>query len=363
MKNRSVFTLVLFVFILTCSVLAQRPLQQRPKPKVAPQSNSKQQTDSRNAQWLSPACTRLRSFFAGYGRETKGTLAELYSSYTREKALATRQRLLNTPEWDTQLPCCPETLRVARESPFFEVDNWLEDWVEKEFILGCYHPGAESDIRSSEFFHRVSQQTAGQQCTYAKNGLLIPPEHAGAGSPDSVSPTVSKEQHLVFDVFPWTKLTRAESDSTWKPDGGCQRPRTFEIEADIISKVWLYVKRGDVLNITSTGRVKFDVEGNEAGPEGSLVRPKTEVGMWGRLLAPTPLPTAPPGALLGGIFTGELRSVEQPTPIHIRNLFYAGKGGDFVMPASGLLVFLVNDGYPENNSGSFFVTVYRSVAR
>lgn len=363
MKHRAVFSIALALLMLTCSVLAQRPAQRIPKPKVVPQSSSKAQNDSKNTQWLSPACTRLRSFFEGWGLETKGVIAELYSSYTRQKALDARQRILSARDWDSQLPCCPENLRIANESPFFEVDNWFEKWAEKEFLLGCYHPGAESNIRTSIFFHKVSQQTAGQQCTYDKNAILIPPENAGAGTPDFVSPTVSQDQHLVFDVFPWTKLTRAESDSTWTPDVGCQRPRTFEIDSTVITNVWLYVKRGDVISISATGRIKFDVEGNETGPEGSLVIPKTDMGILGRLIAPNPLSTAKPGALLGGVYTGELESPGQIIIIEEANPFYAGKAGDYRMPATGYLVFAVNDGYPQNNSGTFRVTLYRKLAR
>lgn len=316
------------------------------------------QNDSKNQLWLSSSCSIERVWFEN--REFLNEMVDMgiYSSYTRQKALNARQQLLNSPDWDSVLPCCPETIDIASESPFFTVDNWFA-----KRVLSCYHPGAVSAIRSSKMYSKVSGQSAGQQCTYDKTGRLIPPNLPGAGTPDVVSPGVSGEQHYFFDVYPWTKLSSEEYSSAWKPDAGCHKSKTFNLDPTIITHVWLYVKRGDIININATGKIKFDVEGNETSPEGSLVIPKTDVGIIGRLIAPNPLPTAKPGALLGGIITEDITSPNQYVTINQENLFFAGKAGDYRMPATGYLSFSVNDGYLQNNSGMFEVTIYRKLAQ
>lgn len=349
---------VVIPLLLWLGVNAQHPKKNKVTTKPAAQSNPQTQNDSKNPQWLSSACKLERFWFEEQYGIGKGITAEVYSSYTRQKALNTRQQIINSSDWINQLPCCPETSDLASESPVFSVDNWFE-----ERVLSCYHPGAESAVRTTELYHAVSGRHSGQQCTYDKTGKLIPPNQPGAGTPDFFSPEVSGEQHLFFDTFSWTKLTLAEYNSVWKPNPGCGSPMSYDINPTIINNVWLYVRRGDVINISATGRIKFDVEGNETGPEGSLVIPKTDVGILGRLIAPNPLPTAKPGALLGGIYTGKLESANQYITIDDENLFYAGKAGDYTMPATGYLGFAVNDGYPQNNSGVFAVSIYRKLAR
>lgn len=327
------------------------------KTNLAKENNSQVKSDSKNLQWLSSAC-RVERFFLEDNIEE--------ANYTRQKALTVRQRLIDSSDWANQLPCCPETIDIASESPFFGFDNWIEETYEElreKTVLSCFHPNANSAIRTSRLYHTVSGQNSGQQCTYDKSGKLIPPNQPGAGTPDFVSPTVNGEEHEFFDVFSWTKLSLSEYNSVWKPNPGCGSPMTYDIDPTIINHVWMYVKRGDVINISARGKIKFDVEGNETGPEGSLVIPKTDVGILGRLIAPNPFPTAKPGALLGGVYTGDLESPNQYITIDQENLFYAGKAGDYRMPATGYLSFAVNDGYPQNNSGVFNVTVYRKLAR
>ena len=336
----------------------QRTLITKPIKQKATQL----QGDPRNMQWLSKVCELNRYYFEHKvgGQIISGqpySDAEIYSSYTRQKALDARQRLIDSPEWDDQLPCCPETIDIANESPLFEVDNFFIEWL----TLACFHPGAESNFRTSKLYHNASGSDAGQQCTYSKNGKLIPPNQPGAGTPDFNSPTVGKE-HIFFDVYPWTKLTLTEYNSAWKPNAGCHNPTNINVDPTVISPGWMYVKRGDVINISATGKIKFDVEGNESTPKGSLAMPQTQLGMLGRDLYPNPLPSAPPGALLGGVVR-DLNSFNQEIEIEEDDLFYAGKGGDFIMPATGYLAFLINDGFLENNSGNFKVTSYRKVAR
>jgi hypothetical protein len=372
--NKVLKSMILFgVLFLVSGVLAQH--RARPAQSKRPENNSKTQKERTNARWLSPDCEEIRHFFEkGYpGDIGKGVGAEVYSSYTRQKALEARQRLIDSPDWDNLLPCCPETERTAIRSPLFTTDSWLwELTLGRHVVLACFHPGAQSDFRTSGLYHRFTGLNAGQQCTYDKNGTLIAPDLPGAGTPDSISPTISADnigvffnEHMFFDVFPWTKLTLAEYNSVWKPDPGCNkpRPRPLDLDPAMINPALLWVERGDVISITATGKIKFDVEGNESGPEGSLVMPKTEAGILGRLFVPTPFPTAPAGALLGGVYTGELKSLPQFMEVAGPNLFYIGKGGDFKMPDNGYLVFLVNDGYLPNNTGSFLISWYRKVAR
>jgi hypothetical protein len=81
------------------------------------------------------------------------------------------------------------------------------------------------------------------------------------------------------------------------------------------------------------------------------------VGIFGRLIAPNPLPTAPPGALIGAIFQGSFENEAQLD--EFTEPFLIGKGTVVIIKASGYLMFGVNDGYMPNNTGGFQVTVSR----
>jgi hypothetical protein len=300
-----------------------------------------------NPRWESRACSIPRN-----GYELR---SDTYSSFTRERALRLRNTL--DTNWHLQLPCCPETMPNTDENQLYEESSWF---------FSCFHPGAEKGVRTSKLYHSlVKPIRSGQQCTYDSRGNLIT-SNAGAGTPDFVSPNsgdTGEELHWEYDVFPWTKLTFTEYNSVWKPNQGCQQPMIYEINPAIIGHISMYVKRGDIININATGTIIFDVEGNKSSPEGSRVIPRTGAGILGRIIAPVPFPSALPGALLGGVYTGGLASINQYISIDGENLFYVGRGGDFTMPASGYLVFTVNDGYLENNSGSFQATIYRKLAR
>lgn len=311
--------------------------QKKTVPKAKPASPNKQ--------WESNACLSASRLLSA------ATFGDV-NDFTRSDALKVRLDIQNANSFDI-LPCCPETFTDTEESDL---------WEESSALLSCYHPGAETSVRTSEWFHNVvNSYRSGQQCTYDKRGTLIV-SGAGAGTPDFVSPNAEngKSDHWKFDVFPWTRLTLAEYNSVWKPNPGCNSRITYSLQPDTWTNIWMYVRRGDVLSFTATGKVKFDVEGNLTGPEGSLVIPKTDVGFFGRLIAPNPLPTAPPGALIGAIFQGGFDNENQSFEFNdITEPFLIGKGTIGIIKADGYLLFGVNDGYLPNNSGGFQVTVKR----
>jgi hypothetical protein len=325
---------------------AQEPVSRKPSSQKPTQKPSTEI----NKRWGSFSCTAPKLFY-----ETKDS----FKNYTRATALKMRATIMaQDPKWTESLPCCPETYDYVKEASIWETP--------KVSFAGCFHPGAYYDVRTSNLFHQVTSSQIGQQCTYTDQGKLIS-TGPGAGTPDFVSPMVDEEKHWVYDVYPWTQLTMAEYDSVWKPNPGCNSGIRYRLHPDLWSNLWMYVRRGDIISFTGAmGQIKFDVEGNVTGPEGSLAMPKTDIGLLGRVLYNNPLPGAPPGALIGAVYQGTFAGNNNEQRIDMSDLtagFLIGRGAIIKIEASGYLVLGINDGFMENNTGWFEVTVQRSVHR
>lgn len=98
----------------------------------------------------------------------------------------------------------------------------------------------------------------------------------------------------------------------------------------------LNARRGETLNFRASGEIKFGPA--SASPAGS-----------GEINQGNPLPSAPTGALIGRIGTG------QP--------FLIGNQSQVQAPAAGQLFLGINDSYVGDNSGTFQVELQRSGVR
>ena len=99
----------------------------------------------------------------------------------------------NPNSWRDGLPVCPLTCKDARN------DDWKSEG------SNSYHPGAK------ECFRKTSDKPgnrSGNQCCYDVNDNLIT-HGPGAGTPDKVSPEVSKWDHYWEDVSPY-------DDNNWQ---------------------------------------------------------------------------------------------------------------------------------------------------
>lgn len=339
------WTLVAGLTLLAALVTyAQRPLPTKSSSRT---SVSKPATQP-NERWESFSCWEPRLFYKSQ---------DSFKAYTREVALRTRNEVVaKGPKWLDLLPCCPETYDYVQQARMWAT--------EEPSFAGCFHPGAYYDVRTSQMYHRVTSSQSGQQCTYTQQGRLIYPGQPGAGTPDFVSPTVDKEKHWLYDVYPWTRLTLHEYVSAWKPNPGCNTPIRYSLHPDSWTNLWMYVLRGDVITFSGAmGQVKFDVEGNVTGPEGSRVVPKTDMGLLGRILYDNPLPDAPPGALIGAVYNGRFVGDNGIIELNMADMtagFLIGRGAMITIGANGYLMLGINDGFLENNSGWLEVTVQRS---
>ncbi|HEX9962640.1 MAG TPA: hypothetical protein VGB00_17035 [Pyrinomonadaceae bacterium] len=336
MKIYKWLLIILCIEAAILSVPAQKPV-----PKKSPNQTNP------NQQWQSFSCILPKGLLIA---------KESYRGYNRAKALQTRTKIsTQNPEWITRLPCCPETYSYTQEASMWETSTIS--------FAGCFHPGAYYDVRTSQVYHQVTNTSSGQQCTYTRQGNLIS-RGAGAGTPDFVSPNVNAELHYINDVYPWTFLTLAEYNSTWKPDVGCNQSSSYRFTPNKWLNAWMYVKRGDVIAFTDAmGKVQFDVEGNTTGPEGSTVMPKTQIGLLGRVLYTNPIPTAPSGALIGAVYQGSFIGTGNNVEIDLSDMtagFLIGRGAIVTIEAEGYLMLGINDGFIENNSGWFEVNIQRS---
>lgn len=103
----------------------------------------------------------------------------------------------------------------------------------------------------------------------------------------------------------------------------------------------LTVRRGEVLNITTTGEIRLSADGNEmASSAGASSQ---------RMAAGAPLPRAYVGALIGRIGNSEP--------------FGIGNATTLTAPASGQLFLGINDDHVADNQGGFRVNIQRSGRR
>ncbi len=110
----------------------------------------------------------------------------------------------NSNDWRIKLnkdiPCpCKVEIHGRTLTPIAKkgTADWQADLAcRARFLPFCwhYHPGAFGCLRSKE----TTAGGARQQCCYSRLGILLPPGHQGAGTPDK-----SVTQHYMVDVMPW----------------------------------------------------------------------------------------------------------------------------------------------------------------
>ncbi len=102
---------------------------------------------------------------------------------------------------NSQIPCpCNVNIGLWSLTPTdpSAADDWKIDWACVAWGLPLcwrFHPGAHGCLRSKA----STTDGAGQQCCYDASGVLLPPEHPGAGSPDKA---VRFREHQDVDVKP-----------------------------------------------------------------------------------------------------------------------------------------------------------------
>jgi hypothetical protein len=261
----------------------------------------------------------------------------------------------HNPDWTEFLPSCP------LKSPSVGMSKWTS-WTTGGFInetfsnLGCFHPGAKSCFRSSKGYQSTKRgngniATQGiitnsetnstnhcQQCCYDKNDDLIM-GGPGAGTPDFVC-TSDVKKHWEKDVLPWTVLGSDRYNQIWKPNQGM-----IKVAANMETDSGWFVTQGEEFEIETDLRTQIicDITAKRekiaCNSEGSQ-----QINNSKRLL-----PNKNFGALIGAVKTATGYS----TP------FFIGSGARIKMPASGKLVFGVNDITLQDNSGYFATSIRR----
>lgn len=301
----------------------------------------------------SPADTINKIPGALWNRESCGLIPNLnpyIAASSREKAVEIMNELAtNDPKWTSYLPCCPDRIDEALS----------HDWEISNDYLDCFHLNAANCIRQK----RVAEDGAGQQCCYHISGELLT-DGTGAGTPDYYGPSdnwIVDLDHLEYDVAPWTQLSLNEYHSVWKPNQGCSSPFRVIVDSSIDwIYTYLWLKEGDLVQFSDVqGEVIWSENGSSSGPEGADILAESLLG-W--LLVSTKLPYAPTGSLIGMIYTniklpkGETFWLESD---FMTEPFYIGSGTSIRIITSGLLFLGVNDGFIEDNVGSFDVAISR----
>ena len=263
------------------------------------------------------------------------------------------------PGWRSRIPACPcaEPKDAA-------------GWSSSNFFISKFHPGAETCYRSdpvaAEKIYRLQwgsgpkpvlftlfhDLTHGQQCCYDEAGNLLV-NGPGAGTPDFRSPNAVRavlarvdalrDFHQRLDIWPWENLGWERYGQYWgfDPLPACDVtvPSTLRLTN---SGYW--VKEGQQVSVRSAGRIRWTawqglfmkVEDTMTDPDGT---PRNKV-FW---TSQDPVPDGAVGALVGCIKQDDLCT----------NAFVIGKARTFRAPATGYLMFTVNDANLGNNEGAF----------
>lgn len=254
---------------------------------------------------------------------------------SREQAVKTASYIKNNfPDWVHYLPNCPLTVQAIRDNP--------QDWAPDSGLFKCYHLGATASYRSTKGYRSSPKSPLhGQQCTYDAGGSLIT-SGPGAGTPDFFKEPLAA--HMTNDVMPFLFLPLTEYFAVWTPDRG-------EIEMPLgrlTDTGWDLVK-GQSYEITARGIVQWGAEGSRSDPDGS---PNVAESLTGLLLAPPPAPEFRTGALVG---------IGLPANGDATQPFLIGKHYVGTALINGRLYLFINDGFVDNNKGSFFVSIRKTL--
>lgn len=304
-----------------------------------------------------------------------------------------------SPNWYEYLPCCPNTIREM-ESKYGGI--YEEDGRGAKLVANCFHKGAATCYRSDPYVYSsryspsVKTETKttryhGQQCCYDRKGDLIT-NGTGAGTPDFFAPLAGNvdvdeaedsetwNEHILFDVLPFMRLTTSAYHQTWKPNAGCnQAPIRWPtpdlsdasvstLSAERFSIVPLYVRKGDELSFSeASGEVILDSGGEKikVGPEGTNLGQKR--GFDAMLNSPL-VGDVPVGALIGAVYLGDLLSEDAVDNgfdwdyNKLSSYFLIGSGRKVTMPDSGYLLLTLNDQHLLDNRGSFEVKIEKTTA-